>query len=109
MCAQLLGLFATPWTVARQAPLTMGFSRQENWSGWLFSSGDLPDPRIEPGSPTLAGRFFTMSYQGNPNNAYIRWQSKHSGETYSRGRRRGKQGCELHFKERWSGNSPWGR
>ena len=56
MCARLLGLFATPWTVAHQAPLSMGFSRQEYWSGWPFSSsGDLPDPGIEPGSPTFQG------------------------------------------------------
>ena len=47
-------LFATPWTVALQAPLSMGFSRQEYWSGLPFpSSGDLPDPGIEPGSPEL--------------------------------------------------------
>ena len=47
-------LFATPWTVARQAPLSMGFSRQECWSGLPFSSlEDLPDPGIEPGSPAL--------------------------------------------------------
>ena len=45
-------LFATLWTVARQAPLSMGFSRQEYWSGLPFPSpGDLPDPGIEPGSP----------------------------------------------------------
>ena len=47
-------LFATPWTVAYQAPLSMRFSRQEYWSGLPFPSpGDLPDPGIEPGSPTL--------------------------------------------------------
>ena len=46
-------LFATPWTVAYQAP-SMGFSRQEYWSGLPFPSpGDLPNPGIEPGSPTL--------------------------------------------------------
>ena len=45
---------ATPWTVAYQAPPSMGFSRQEYWSGLLFPSpGDLPDPGIEPTSPTL--------------------------------------------------------
>ena len=45
---------ATPWTVARQAPLSMGFPRQEHWSGLLFPSlGDLLDPGIEPGSPAL--------------------------------------------------------
>ena len=44
----------TPWTVTRQAPLSMGFSRQEYWSGLLFPSpGNLPDPGIEPGSPAL--------------------------------------------------------
>ena len=47
-------LFATPWTVAYQAPPSMGFSKQEYWSGLPFPSpGDLPDPGIEPGSPTL--------------------------------------------------------
>ena len=47
-------LFATPWTVAHQAPLSMGFSRQEYWSGLPFpSQGDLPDPGIEPRSPAL--------------------------------------------------------
>ena len=47
-------LFVTPWTVAHQAPLSMGFSRGEYWSGLPFPSpGDLPDPGIEPGSPAL--------------------------------------------------------
>ena len=47
-------LFATPWTVAHQAPPSMGFSRQEYWSGLPFPSpGDLPDPGIKSGSPTL--------------------------------------------------------
>ena len=47
-------LFATPWTVAFKAPLSMGFSRQEYWSGLPFPSpGDLPKPETEPGSPTL--------------------------------------------------------
>ena len=47
-------LFATPWTVAHQAPPSMGFSRQEYWSGLPFPSpGDLPNPGIEPGSPVL--------------------------------------------------------
>ena len=45
---------ATSWTVACQAPLSMGFPRQEYWSGLPFPSpGDLPDPAIEPGSPAL--------------------------------------------------------
>ena len=47
-------------TVAIQAPLSLGFSRQEYWSGLPFpSSGDLPNPGIEPLSPALAGVFFT--------------------------------------------------
>ena len=51
-----------PWTVAHQAPLSMGFPRQEYWSGLPFPSpGDVPNPGIEPASPTLAGRFFTTS------------------------------------------------
>ena len=50
----LVQLFATPWTVAFQAPLSMGFSRQEYWSGLPFPSpGYLPNPEIEPGSPAL--------------------------------------------------------
>ena len=53
-------LSAIPWTVAHQAPLSMGFPRQEDWSGLPFlSPGDLPDPRIKPTSLALAGRFFT--------------------------------------------------
>ena len=52
-------LFVTPWTVALQALLSMGFARQEYWREFLFSSpGHLPDPGIEPASPALAGRFF---------------------------------------------------
>ena len=47
-------LFVIPWTVAHQAPLSIGLSRQEYWSGMPFPSlGDLPDPEIEPGSPAL--------------------------------------------------------
>ena len=49
-------LFATPWTVAHQALLSMGVSRQEYWSGLPFPPlGDLPDPGMEPTSPVLAG------------------------------------------------------
>ena len=47
-------LFATPWTVGHQAPASMEFPRQEHWSGLPFPSpGDLPDPGIKSGSPTL--------------------------------------------------------
>ena len=53
-------LFVTPWTAAYQAPPSMGFSRQEYWSGLPSPSpGDLLDPRITPRSPALTGGFFT--------------------------------------------------
>ena len=71
MCACMLSHFshfqfsATLWTIACQAPLFMGFSRQEYWSGLLCPSpGDLPDPGIKPMSlmsPALAGGFFATS------------------------------------------------
>ena len=63
--------FATPWTVAHEAPLSMGFSRQECWSELPFPTpGDLPDPGIEPtspASPALASRFFTTDPLEKPN------------------------------------------
>ena len=59
--------FATPWTVARQAPLFMEFSWQEYWSELSFPSlGHLPDPGIEPESPALADRFFPTEPPGKP-------------------------------------------
>ena len=69
----------TPPCVARQAPLSMGFSRQECWSGLPCSPpGDLPDPGIEPKSllsPALAGRFFTTS---------AAWEASKVGQTLER-------------------------
>ena len=60
-------LFATPWTVAYQVPLSMGFSRQEYWSGLPFPSpGDLPDPGIEPRSPALEADALTSEPPGKP-------------------------------------------
>ena len=60
-------LFATPWTVAYQAPLSMGFSRQECWSGLPFPSpGDLPDPGIEPRSPELRADALPSEPPGRP-------------------------------------------
>ena len=54
LVSKLCQTLATPWTVACQAPLSMGFSRQEYWSGFPFPSpGDLPDQGIDPGSPAL--------------------------------------------------------
>ena len=54
-------------TVAGQNPLSMGFPRQEYWSGLPFPSpGELPNPGVKPASPTLAGRFFTTEPPGKP-------------------------------------------
>ena len=64
-CFSHIQLFVALWTVAGQAPLSMGFSRQEYWDGLpLPAPGDLPDPGNEPtslASPALAGGFFTSS------------------------------------------------
>ena len=63
-------LFVNPWTVAWQAPLSMGFPRQESWNGLPFPSpGHLPNPGIRPLSfsdPALAGRFFSSRPPGKP-------------------------------------------
>ena len=65
----LVHLFGTPWTVALQAPLSIGLSSQEYWSELLFPPpGDLPNPGIKPESPELAGRFFTAGPPGKPGN-----------------------------------------
>ena len=72
-------LFVTPWTIAPQAPLSVGFSRQEYWSGFPFPpSGDLPDPEIELlslASPASAGRFFTTG---------ATWEARSVAQTPSR-------------------------
>ena len=63
-------LLATPWTAAYQAPLSMGFSRQEYWSGLsglpFPSPGDLPDPGIKPESPALQVDFLPFEPPGKP-------------------------------------------
>ena len=66
--AQSCVVFAIPWAVARQAPLSMGFFRQEYWSGLPFPSpGDLPRPGIEPGSPALQADSLPAAPPGKPN------------------------------------------
>ena len=66
-CFSPVWLLVTLWSVAHQAPLSMGFPRQNKWSSLLFPSpGHLPDPRLEPSFPALAGRFFTTEPQGKP-------------------------------------------
>ena len=58
--------FTTPWTVARQAPLSLGFSRQEYWSGLPRPpAGDLPDPGIEP-EPPASQDSLLLSHRGSP-------------------------------------------
>ena len=60
-------LFVTPWTVVYQILLSMGFSRQEYWSGLPFPSpGDLPNSGIESGSPALQADIYLLSHQGSP-------------------------------------------
>ena len=59
--------FVTPWTIAHQASVSMGFPRQEYWSGLPFpSSGHFPNPGIEPMSPELQGDSLPLSHQGSP-------------------------------------------
>ena len=73
-------LFVTPWTVAQQVPLPMGFSRQDYWSQLPFPSpGDLPNPGIKtmsPVAPAQAGRFFTTEPRGKPRR-FLRITKKH--------------------------------
>ena len=73
MCVRVLShfgrvqFFVTPWTVTLQAPLSMGFSSQECWSGLPCPPpGDLSNPGIEPVSPALAGGLFTTEPSGKP-------------------------------------------
>ena len=66
-----VGLFATPWTVARQPPLSMEFSRQEYWSALPFPSpGDLPDPGMEPRFLALQTDSLLSEPLGKPKNDY---------------------------------------
>ena len=58
--------FLILWTIACQAPLSMEFFRQEYWSGYHFLPGDLPDPKIKHGSPTLQENFLPSRPAGQP-------------------------------------------
>ena len=82
VCAQSLSrvwVFATQWTVAHQAPLSMGFSRQEYWSRLRFlPPGDLPNPGIKPtspASPALQADSLPLSHRWSPPTAYS-WLNK---------------------------------
>ena len=74
LCARPCLALATPWAIARQTPLFMGFSRREYWSGLSFlTPGDLPNPEIEPmslASPVLAGGLFTTAPLGSSISSY---------------------------------------
>ena len=73
----------TPWTVARQAPLSMGFSRQEYWSRLPFPSpGDLPNPGIEPGSLALQADILTAELPGKPPSQWWNHTKEYSVYTY---------------------------
>ena len=73
-------LFVTPWTIAHQASLSMGFSRQEYWSGLPFPpSGDHPDPGIDPGSPALQkDSLLSENHWRSRQNAVPRAQQTHT-------------------------------
>ena len=76
--------FVTPWTVTRQAPLSMGFPRQEYWNGLPFPSpGDLHDRGIQFVSPALAGWFFTPEPPGKPEISHTN-KIEHSNHKKSR-------------------------
>ena len=67
MHAQSCPTFATPWTIAYQALLSMEFSKQEYWNGLPFPPpGDLPDPGIKPASPAVAGGFLPLNHLESP-------------------------------------------
>ena len=66
--------FVTPWTIACQAPLSMGFPRQEYWIGLPFpSQGDLPDPGIKPKSPALQEDSLVLSHWGRSKQCKCKW------------------------------------
>ena len=82
LVAQLCPLYATPWTVAHQAPLSMGFPRKEYWSGLRFPTpGDLPNLGIEPVSPALQADSLPLSHQGSPAQDIILRDKKQDIET----------------------------
>ena len=74
----------TPWTVAGQPPVSLGFPRQEYCSGVPFPSpGDLPDPGMEPASPALAGRFLTIEPPEKPKKVFSETQNSYKNSDLS--------------------------
>ena len=93
-------LFVTPWTAAQQAPVSMGFSRQEYWSGWLCPPlGDLPDPGIKPVSlkpSALAGSFFATRTNWEVHQ-HVKWHSHSCPHNSKANHKRSKSGQCLNF------------
>ena len=87
-------LFATPWTITHQAPLSMGFSRQEYWSVWPCPSpGDLPNPGIKLVSPTVQEDSLPLSHLGSPWQHFCQVEKpRTSGERDAGGREKKSQG-----------------
>ena len=99
--------FVTLWTIALQAPLSMGFFRQEYWSGLPFPSpGDLPDARIEPRSPALQAEALTSEPPGQTTAIpYLGFPAGVSGKDLT-------CQCRTHKRQGfdpWVGNFPWRR
>ena len=94
-------LFATPWTVAYQAPPSMEFSRQEYWSGLPFPSpGDLPDPGIKPWSPALEADTLPFEPPGKPFHAKMGTIRTEMARTYQKQKRfrRGDKNTQKNYK-----------
>ena len=95
-------LLRPPWIVASQPPLSIGFPRQEYWSGLPFPSpGNHPDPGIEPTSPVLAGAFFPTEPPGKPCLHMASVVTAHRLSCYTAYgifQNQGFNGCPLHYK-----------
>ena len=102
-------LFATPWTVARQAPLPIGFSRQGYWGGLLFSSPkNLPDPGTEPGSPALqADSLLSPHSQGMQMWGQPLPHLSSTGDTSSANPAPWKQSGSWDCSQRWGASFQW--
>ena len=97
-------LFATPWTVTYETSPSMGFSRQEYWSGLPFPSpGDLPDPGIKPGSPALQADALTSEPPGKPKNTGRGCYFLLQGNFLTQGLNL----CVLHWQEDFYNCVPW--
>ena len=125
-CFSRVQLFVTLWTVALQAPQSMGFSRQEYWNGLPCPPpGDLPDPGVKPTSPALQADFFTAEPLGQPLNIHILQSGSNNHDCTSPATLRqclgfpggtsGKEpGCQYRRYKRqrfdpWAGKIPWRR